>query len=452
MTLASYEGQDIVFDEWQISHLHNYARLRAVEKAPQIGFSWLSACEAVWKALLFDDADSGFVSSDLREAQNKVLYARKLYDGLPDFVQRWVPMDGSTEELRFGAYARPSRLTSFPNSSGLRGRSMDVYLDEADFYLDGGQEAFRAGLTRITRGRHLRLTMGSTVFGSGTKLDSVMRGNDDTRFSRAILPWQVVEDPDRRGEIEEFMAELPEEEAREEYECIRGGGALDTFSPALIRRQLSVYEPVSSVEWRPTGPAVAGFDVGKSRHPSILIGLEKRGSSWHPAVIEQPTDSSGSPLSLPEQERYLTRIMEDIPTLTLAVDVAGLGQQINDALSQRFGSRFIAINSSSKPADMPPMGRYELATEVKRALEADEGKLPNDRELMAQFKQTRLESNGKVTQPGSKRSTHFDRFWTYCYAWYATHARNAVRSRYADRGLVVVGGELGGGTWRRLGD
>lgn len=452
-TFGYYEDKRIRFEEWQVAHLHDYNQLRAREKSPQIGFSWLCAAEALHEAILYEDADTGFVSVDLREAKNKILYAKKLYDGLPEFVQRAVPIaTESVDELALGDARRPSRLTSFPASAGIRGRPMNVVLDEADFYADGGTDAFRAGLTRLIRGPHLRLTMGGTVFGSGTKLDKVMHENEDTRFSRAVFPYTVVEDDARREGIEAFMGELDEDEAIEEFMCVRGGGATDSFPPALIRASLSPFEPVASTSWNPTGPAVVGADIGKSRHPTIVVGLEQMGHTWQPRVIEQP-EMGGQSLTLPQQQDYLDRLMEQIPTLVLAVDVSGLGQQINDYMSSRYGSRFIAINSSSteyaRARGLPPMGRYELATEVKRALEASEVALPTDRSLMQQFGSTQLSADRKVIQPGSKRSTHYDRFWSFCYAWYAANARRAVRSVYANRGLIVVGGE-GGDAWRRL--
>jgi phage FluMu gp28-like protein len=133
--------------------------------------------------------------------------------------------------------------------------------------------------------------------------------------------------------------------------------------------------------------------------------------------------------------------MERIGNLTLCADVAGLGQQIGDAMTMRFGSRFIALNSSANPAPgTAPWGKYELVTEAKRALEAREVQVPADLTTVKQFRNTRLLSGGRVEQPGSKRRTHYDRFWSWCYAWYAVHGAAGLRSVYGTKNLVTVGG------------
>lgn len=438
MTFGTYEDDPIVFEPWQVRHLHDYAAMRAREKSPQIGFSWCCAAEAVWEAIMFEDADTGFVSVDLREAQNKVVYARKLYDGLPEEVQDAIPIvNDSSEEIVFGTKARPARLTSFPSSAGIRGRRMNVVIDESDFIKDGGEDVFRAGLTRVLRGG--RLTIGGTVFGEGTKLDEVMHHTPHTKFSRAILPWTVV-GQDWRENIVELRAELPPEQAIEEYDCVRGGGATDTFSPTLIRAATQEHEVVPLHEWTPTGACVLGFDVGKSRHPSIAFGLEKFGNTWRTMVLETPVAPDGQPLSLPKQERYLWDTMERLGNLILCVDVNGLGQQIGDAMTAGFPTRFIPLNSSANPPEgYPAWSKKELVTAARYGLENGEWTIPQDRELARQFRNTSLKADGRVEQPGSKRTTHYDRFWSGMYAWYASHAGRGLLSVYGHRGLLVVG-------------
>lgn len=436
---GTYEDVPIVLEEWQVRHMRDYSLLRAREKAPQIGFSWISAAEAVWEAVMFEDSDSGFVSVDLREAQNKVVYARKLYDGLPLKFREWVPLvNDSMEELTFGSRARPTRLTSFPSSSGLRGRKMNVFLDEVDFYKDGGIDAYRAGLGRITRGG--RLTMGSTVFGAGTKLDAVMHHNEDTRFSRAVFPWTVVQDPEHRENIALFRGELPEAEAAEEYDAVRGGGAEDTFSPDLIRFATQSPDWDASLEdWDPSGPAVLGVDLGKSRHPSIMYAMEKFGATWRTIFISEPKTPGGEGIGITGMEALLERTMSRLTSVMLVVDEAGLGQGLSEKMEAKFATRYIGMNSSKRPVNLPPMERKELVREVQRMMETSEVTIPQDRELMRQLRSTQV-TDKTVVQPGDKRRTHYDRFWAFAYACYATHAKGHRVSVYARRGLMTVGG------------
>lgn len=437
--IGEYEGEKIRFDPWQRLWLWNRNRFRCVEKAPQIGFSWLSALEALHEVLLFQDATAGFVSVDMREATEKILYARKAYYELPAMLQDWIPLiRDAVDQLDFGDEGRRSRLMSLPATAGVRGRKMSVYLDEIDFYRDGGRDTFRAAMGRVARGG--RVTVGSTAFGVDTQLDKLMQGNERV-FSRARLPWTVVENPDQTSSIEMALSELDDEDAAEEYECLRGGSTTDTFSPGLILQQTHDQEPQDPAEWEPGGPCVAGYDVGKSRHPSILSIIE-RGSDkvWRQAVLYQPKDDRGDNMTLPKQHDFLRSLMKKHKTLTLVLDIAGIGAQIGQAMEAEFGSRFIPMYPGSKPQNHAPQDKVEMVTEIKRGLEANELQLCMDREQANQFRKTRKRPNGQVDQPGTSRRSHYDRFWSTTYAWYGASSGNSVQSVYNTKKLIIIGG------------
>lgn len=436
-TFGTYEGEPIRFDAWQREFLHDRAQFRACEKAPQIGFSWLCALESLWDCMLHLDAAAGFVSVDLREAHEKILYARKLYAELPEVFHAWVPLcKESTEELWLGETERPSRLMSFPASAGMRGRRMSVYLDEVDFYRDAGELAFRAAITRLTRGATLRMTMGSTCFGVDTQLDRVMQGTT-RRFSRKRLPWTVAENPEVINAVEVARTELSPEDFAEEYECVRGGSGVETFSADLLRfAQHDMEQSDDLLASLHKGTAqVLGYDVGASQHPAVATLLEHGPDRvWRQTALSEMRN-----MSLPDQQQALQRLMHEQPSLTLCIDALGIGLHIAQALSEAFTNRVVLMKAGSRPEDMPKMDRGDMTVELKRALEAGELQLAADREQALQLRRTRLLAGGRLDQPGSKRATHYDRYWSLAYAWYAV--RNAKReSIYERRGLIVVGG------------
>lgn len=455
-TLGTYEDEKINFDQWQVVDMHNDARIRACEKAPQIGASWLRACEAVWEAMLFEDAMTAFVSMDQREASEKVLYAKKLYEGLPKVIQDWVPLvKDSVEELAWGTSGRPSRVLSLPNSSAVRGRRMSVVLDESDFYKDGGRDSFRAGMGRIARGG--RLSIQSTCFGQGTKLDNLMQGVNDADeeekvpIARSRYPWPVVQNPLVLQSIEISRETLDEADFLEEYECVRGATGSDPFPAELLRRswhdwgEFEVSQQMFDMDI--TATAVAGYDVGKGsgRHPSILsLFVFEADATWRQRLIHQPMRGF-APMTLPEQQQWLQKIMRAYPDLILVPDAQGIGAQIAQSLMNEFGRRVIPMIAGSKPQNLPSQVREELATELKRQLESNEMQLLNDRQQTQQFRQTKKAPDGKLMQGGSKTKTHYDRFWATAYAAYGISALRRVRSPYADHGLrtVTIGGRGG---------
>lgn len=420
--------------------LRDHSRFRACEKAPQIGWSWVCAAEALWDCLLFEDAYTGFVSVSQREASEKIVYARKLYEGLPEIIQEWVPLVyDSTEELAFGDRNRPSRLGSFAATGSIRGRRMHVYIDEADFLKDGGRDAFRAGLSRTTRGP--RLSIGSTCFGEDTILDEIMRGRGDKRFSRCRLPHTVATNPDVRESIALAEGILDEMDFAEEYGCVRGAGGGESFPADLVRAcqheqgfiPLDPRSEIPAVESAPQ--TILSLDVGGSRHPSVLNVWQRRGGPWIQAAIVEWRG-----VGLPEQTRRCDQLMEMLPEAILGIDANGIGLGPAQALENRWGSnRVIKIIPGSKPPDRPPQTRHDMATTLKRFLEDGSLKLLPDREQLQQLNRTRIRAGIKVDQPGTRKRDHYDRFWAAAFAAYVADTEGG-RSVYEERDLIAVGG------------
>ena len=456
--LGTYEDEPIVWDKWQVSHLRDYSRVRFREKSPQIGFSWMCAAEAVWESIMFEDVASGFISVDQREAQNKILYARKLYDGLPKFVQEWVPIvRDSMEALDFGSTARPSQLVSLPATAGMRGRNMSVYLDECDFYKDGGISAYRAAIGRISRGGG-RVTGGSTCMGVDTLLDQQMQGVNTVstvKVSIARFPYTVVENPEQMEAIMLAKETLDPEDFAEEYECVRAGSSAAPFAPEMVRaathdNDYGVEVDVDSDRIRrlvlpdPRMPLVCGYDVGKGtgKHPSVASIHGRFPEGWMQMITHSPMKRNGDALTLPEQEAWLVEMMSRCPQMILIPDAQGVGAQIAQALVKRFGTkRVLPMIAGSKPKGLKPQDKAEMITDMKRAMEAGEFWLMQDKEQFQQFVRTRKQS-GNYVQAGATRRSHFDRFWACAYAQWGIAASRSLESAYSRRGLVVI--DMGG--------
>jgi phage FluMu gp28-like protein len=467
--LGSWEDEPIRFDHWQVTDLHDYARLRAREKAPQIGFSWNRALEAVHEAVLFDDAATSFVSIDQREASNKILYARKLWEGLPPIVRRVAcPLiNASREELDFGSEARPAIIRSVPSTAGMRGYANNVVLDESDFYRDGGRAAYRAAIGRIARG--YRATIGSTCWGRDTILDVIMGGLDryagddahqvdvelrafreiGSEFSRAVLPYTVSTDPEILAAVELARISSEPEDFREEYECVRGGGGLDTFSPELIRsathgNALADTDGDLHLDLGPWAerdlPMTMAVDVGESRNPSVVSVSVLQDDAWRQIALYEPVDATGQRLGLEDLRVWAIWHADTYPSLTIGVDAAGVGAGTADALERRYRRRFVRIFAGSRPKDLPPQDRREFCVELRRAWEAGAFEIVPSRELSVQARRTRIMPNGTVEQPGSRHRSHYDHFWATAYDWYVARVRSGRRRRssYEHRDVKVL--------------
>lgn len=435
------------------------------------------ALAALHDCLFYLDTLAGFVSVSLSEAQEKVLIARKAYEQLPEQIRRMVPLVKASEsELWFGDVARPSRLVSLPATSALRGRTMTLLvLDEIDFYRDAGADAFRVLVGRIARGG--RGVIGSTCFGQDTVLDQVCtrgasHGEGETaaikkasKFCIGRIPWWAGENEQTRASAEIAASELTPDQFAEEYECERGSAG-DSFPVEMLRaaehgdgewivtRDGRLLVPVfadgeQEEGTRPVPEAteiVIGYDVGQSRNPSVASILAASDGVWKQRAVYAPTDDRGRILGLPAQTEWLSAVLERFPLAVLVIDASGIGAGSAEALEERFPGRVLAMHASGLQAGQRRRAsvtvstdRYTMAVELKRALEARECQLVGDREQVKQCQRTRLLPGHRIDQPGSRRRSHYDRFWALVYGWWGVR-QGGRRSVYSGRGLLVVGG------------
>lgn len=447
---GSFEDMPIELSPWEVAHMNDYSVLRARVKAPQIGFSLSCAMEAVHEALVYEDSYTVFVSVDQREAAEKVLYAKKLFDGLPPVFQSAAPIvKDAYDALWFGSTTRPARVESIPQTAALRGRRGNVVLDESDFSRDGGLGAFRIAIGRISLGG--RVTVGSTVWGSDTLLDRITResmvGEDDdladirTKFSTAWLPWSVVTRQDQLSRIELAESTLEDFEFAEEYECIRGGRGADTFDAELMRSRTHGDPIAVEVDGRivfDDEDIMIGYDVGEVRNPSVLSAFAHRGEEWQQVAIYLPQGEDGRVLPLPDQEQLLYELLNANRRIKIVIDAKGIGASIGLKMQRRFGERrVILFRANTKPIGLPSMDRYEVCVELKRQLEAAEFWLMPDRTQYDEFRRTRLIS-GRVEQHGARKDSHFDVFWADAMASYGIAMSRRVISVPPPRDEALV--------------
>lgn len=451
---GTYEDERIVLEPWQIHDLRDYSRIRFREKAPQIGYSMLRAMEAVWEGLLFNDATVGFISVDQREASEKILYALKLYEGLPQMFKEFVPRVGTnTEEIKLGDVDRPSRIASYPATAGMRGRRMTVVLDEMDFYKDGGKEAIRAGIGRVMRSPALRLSGGSTCFGQDTELDRMMRGVVDFGdgaeivHSKGRFPHVVATRDDAREAIRIAQTILDPTDFDEEYNCVRANSSSDPFPASLVRsstNQETPYPIEDDGRVMPEDPGLEfriGYDVGHTNNPSFMSIAEARTGVWHERCLVMPSDRPGGKgLGLLPQHEYVVELMSRLPRARLAIDGRGIGAEMAEDIAKRFGPRRVTIIMAGSTGQE----RDNMILDFKYSVEKAEFTLLADRLGAREMQRTRR-IDGKYVQPGSKRGSHYDRFWARAYLVQGIRAGARRHSPYSNRHLTVVGGyEVGG--------
>ena len=177
---------------YQIEHMNNHSKYRWINKSRQIGFSYGASAESLAKCHLMDHYTSIFVSYNQEEANEKINYARAMYESVPLKYQRKLKVDRVTAlefEKRTGSRRTCTRLISHPQRA-VRGKggNVDVLLDEfAHFTWD--VKIYVAAVPVITRGFG-QITVASSPLGRMGLHWQI--GEDKVRYpaySRQQIPW-----------------------------------------------------------------------------------------------------------------------------------------------------------------------------------------------------------------------------------------------------------------------
>lgn len=149
--VGHYNEEPLVFEPYQVAFLRSTKKYRWVEKARQVGFSFIFACEAIARCHLREAHTSVMVSYNLEDAKEKVNYARQLAEELPLAFRKKLVTDSKTELgfLSNGASKRVSRIISNP-SKAPRGKKGDLYLDELAHYAND-REVYKGSTALILR-------------------------------------------------------------------------------------------------------------------------------------------------------------------------------------------------------------------------------------------------------------------------------------------------------------
>lgn len=183
------EGNPSKFYDYQQEHMENNAVFRSIDKARQVGFSYTFAAESLSKCHLKAIQTSIFISYNQEEANEKIRFAKALYDSMPTEYQKKLVVDNK-QSLEFELKGRRTRILSFAQRQPRgKGYNTDVYLDEFA-HMMWGRAIYTAALPVLTRGSGV-LTVASTPLGKGNmhyEISNDISGDYDM-FSRMRVYW-----------------------------------------------------------------------------------------------------------------------------------------------------------------------------------------------------------------------------------------------------------------------
>ncbi|MEO7735991.1 MAG: terminase family protein [Kofleriaceae bacterium] len=432
--IGHYNEEPLVFEPYQIAFLQSTRRYRWVEKARQVGFSFLFACEATARCHLREAHTAVMVSYNLEDAKEKVNYARQLAEELPLAYRKKLVTDSKTELgfLSNGVSKRVSRIISNP-SKAPRGKKGDIYLDELAHYAND-REVYKGSTALILRSRG-QLTGCSSPLGRRGVFWEIAR--QELRKYRAYwrqqVPWWLcrffctdvpraakqapvmttedrvrtfgtkdIQDQFDSLALEDFQGEFENDYSDESYSFYPYELILPCTSDELVLAE--DFATFGAIE----GRLVAGFDVGRKRDLSELSIFEDIGGKKVCRMLR-----SYDKVPFAEQEADLRRMLSMLPIGRFSIDQNGIGMHLAENLGREFG-QVVPETFSNESKEI-------WATDFKIQLQRKDVVLPKDRELVAQIHGVKrgLTPTGKPSfevERDAGGKGHGDKFWSVALA------------------------------------
>jgi phage FluMu gp28-like protein len=426
---------DSFFLRYQARWIKDDSRLKLMEKSRQIGLSWSTAYRLVRQKSAADAKQDAWISSrdDLQARLFKEdcnSFAGILNTAAQDLGQIVVDPERaiSAYVLQFANGLRINSMSSNPDAQA--GKRGDRVLDEFALHPDP-RKLYSIAYPGITWGGSMEII--STHRGSANFFNSLVqeikhKGNPKGFSLHTVTLQDALDD----GFLAKLQAKLPKDDPRQdmdeaEYFAFIKSGCADeeTFlqeymcQPADDASAFLSYELIDGEKWEYTldelrrcaNPLYLGVDVGRKNDLAVYWLDEVVGGV---ALTRKLITLQNQTFSAMEAELYP---LLELPSLRRACfDNTGLGMQFAERAQERFGKYKV------EPVTFTPAVKEELAYPVRAACEDRSIRIPDQPEVVADFRAIRKEttSAGNIRFTAERNSTgHADRFWAKALARHA---------------------------------
>lgn len=409
------------FFGYQQNWLLDTAKQSILVKSRQSGGSFTYAAVAVLWALLGEK--TAIISVGQREADRVLEYAKKHLQVLVVLGSEWarpVRANAETVVLAGSNGQNGGQVTSLPPTSGGRGDSTNVILDEVAYYKNPTPDKVIDSAFAATTHKNYRIRLLSTPNGVGNKFYEIFKDHKKLEFRlHSITIEQAIE--------EGIEVDLEDCRRRCMYDSrifgqVYGCSFLDSefqyIPTALIEiaRFKGLY-PVVKDE-----PFYAGLDIGRTNDLTVLLTIQRCGKvnnkqAWVLRGLENKkrTDDEGlKALVAAGFNQYNYR--------RLNLDATGIGAFPADAMQKRHGvSKVNPFHFTLQTKEELATGMY-LAFAEKRIILPDivpgvpQEELKQLREDIASIQRIITEKGNVVYDAPRTAQGHADRAWALALA------------------------------------
>jgi phage FluMu gp28-like protein len=444
LNLSQASGiSDARWEKFQIDELNNESMFALERKCRQVGWSFLIAMRGVADAIL-DKRSSVYNSINQKEAQDKIRYARSIYENL-EFIKLPKIIIDNRQELEF---ENGARLVSTAGGRGIP--NSNFFIDEAA-WKKNAREIFTAAVPVISKGGTFR--MGSSSNGASgifweIDTESFQKYPD---FVRTSTKWWEVEAfctdvaaavkeaprMDTAERVEKFatprlkmiFANTVREDFQQEYEAIyvdettawitwdeiKNNTQNENFiyesseDVKTIDNALEAIERFSKLVLSGKIETVfgAGVDVGRTRNLTeiFLVGIST--TNTYPLRLMISLDN----VKYDDQLSILKKLMQ-FGIVKMLIDRNGIGSNLAENMETAFPSKAMGAQFALESKRL-------WATDVKMFMEQIRLPLPPEAELGYQIhsiKRKVTASANMVFDTEKNEKHHADKFWALALA------------------------------------
>ncbi|MBE2228260.1 MAG: hypothetical protein IAE93_12980 [Ignavibacteria bacterium] len=358
-TVLEYIFDKILFP-YQREWILDQNRFKIVNKSRQIGFSTVIALEGLLDVL--HNKPVYFIS---RSERQSVHLLNKFYKWCDYFSEAGItiPFTNKTKTECVINNIDVRSLTSKAVTG--EGFSGNIYLDEFALHEDDTQ-IYRSLFPTITWGYNIKIV--SRPFGQSNMFYKIF---SDTRaypdYSRHQVDIHKAITQGLKIDLQSLINNIDADGFKENYECEFVDENTAYYPYGLIKRCIYDYDPDKEI----TGKKFLGIDVGRTHDLTsiITITLDEFGS-FHITDIVNLKDTS-----FVEQKNIIEGIIAKAKPERVLIDKGSVGYQLAEDLEREFF--FI------KGISMNPSYKIQLATNLKKVMEQDLLRIPDDAQLIA---------------------------------------------------------------------
>lgn len=439
------------WEHFQLAHLSDDSTFRIENKSRQIAESFTFAGEAVANACL-DGTSSLLQSINLDEAQEKIRYARRIYESIHIGNLPKITKPDTTTAIGFDNGAR---IISAPGTPQRGKAQFWIYLDEWA-HQKNDRENYRAALPVISKGGALR-GASSPLGASGIFWEIY---TEELRpypgYSRKKTPWwetynfctnvrearriaptlTTAERVERYGNdrIKAIYANMLEEDFQAEYECdfidertawITWDEIKKNQDPGLAcfvsHNERAIDKAKHAIDLMAgairTGEIenafAAGYDVGRTHNTSELFILGKSTTQSYPLRAAITLDNC----EYNDQLEIITYAMVKLPIFSMLIDKNGIGNNLAENAEKAFPGRCQGANFTNA-------SKAVWAGNAKMLINQSKTPLPVNREIAYQIhsiKRTVTPAKNTVFDTEKNLKHHADKFWAWALGLSAAH-------------------------------